>query len=143
MRITAAVVFVAVSLGGCSDATSSEPIDVSGLWAYTEATGVASIGFSCSNSGTLVVAQQGRTLTGTYSHQGNCTVGSTVVDNSGSGLIVSGEVDGGTVRLEHGDCSYTGTISGPLANRLYGTMSCAVVVDDQQHTATGSWEALR
>ena len=130
---------------GCSDSTGPAPLDLSGVWQYSENISAPSVGVSCTSSGTVTVNQSGANFTGiAVAEEGICSDSQgTVIDNTGTQSISGGQVRGNTVSFQVPNCQLTGTVSGNPPNQMSGTETCTIALAGSNITFTGTWQASR
>lgn len=143
-RLALLLITASLSAGCGDDPTEPEIRDISGSWSYTESFSSSSAGFSCQNEGTVVISQNGSNFSGTYNQEGVCSDSSgNLYDNSGSGSISGGQIDGTRVSFNAGSCSYDGSVTGSPPNRLSGSVNCTIAAGGQNYLFTGNWQASR
>ena len=130
-----------VGCGGDGGSGPTPPADVEGTWSF-EAHDITAPGAtgSCSLTGTLVLSQNGETVTGEYTiDQITCTgPGGGTIEGPITGPIVSGSVAGHQVHFHFDteDLDQHGTVSG-------GHMSGGCTWTSDEITMTGEWSATR
>lgn len=131
---------------GCGDDAPTEPeiLNIEGTWSYSESFSSSSAELSCQADGTIAISQDGSNFTGSFNQQGVCTDSEgTVYDNSGSGTVEGGHLEGNQALFSTGSCDYTGTSSGNPPDRVSGSVSCIIAVEGANYDLTGTWTATR
>ena len=126
MRNRLASTLLVVTALGCSEPSSSgPPADISGSWAFSQSLVGQVANSGCKNHGRVTVTQDATTFTATYSQVGFC-FGPGGADNSGSGTIVDGRVNGNGISFSTDACRYRGNVVGELPDGAEGTVTCRV-----------------
>lgn len=128
---------------GCGDSSTGPDSNLTGVWQFSGTFSNASLQVSCNATGTANITQSGSNLSGNAAQQGSCNGPGGVVDNSGSGNITGGQLNGRSVTFQWDECSYTGTVTGEPANRMSGSTTCTIALLGQDYTFTGQWQASR
>ncbi len=141
----AALVAVAVTVAACSgsDTTGPTTTGVSGSWKFQELLGNAGLALTCADSATMVLAQSGQTLTGTYTQTGVCSQNGQTGANDVNGSISNGRVSGDSIVFNEDTCLYTGTTTGSPVTRMGGTVDCPDTSTGQLIDITGTWLMTR
>ena len=142
MRRTIALSFCALTIG-CGGSDPTGPVlDLSGDWSFTANISNAELSVSCSSTGSANLVHSASTFSGSLVFQRFCSGPDRSFEDSGTGRLVGGQVNGNEVSF-HDDgelgCSYTGTVSG--SNQMSGTTICAVAISGLTLTFTGPWKA--
>lgn len=125
------------------DGTGPDVPDISGNWHLVETATIAALSMNCSSDGTATINQIGGGFSGSYVQTGSCTYGGQLYDNSGSGALVDGTIDGDQVTFREEDCVYIGKAAGSPVNRLEGTVVCPWENSGQTYQFNGTWTATR
>lgn len=142
MRVLAPA--LAVSLVACRAGTDANLVDISGHWQFTEILEDRVRGFSCADTGSYEIAQQGDAFVGRYGQRGVCQTPGGPVDNADSGIVESGRVLGHTIRFTVTTvCQYDGSASGVPTAALAGHGFCAIHDVNRTINLAGSWQATR
>ena len=121
-----------------SNAPSGPPPDVSGAWAFGQRLTAAG-GLTCANRGTVTITQTTSSFTATYAQTGQCTGPGGTIDNSSSGDITDGRLNGPAVRFSIPGCSYSGTVVGDPPDGASGPATCQISVGGQPVRFSGTW----
>jgi uncharacterized protein YjdB len=117
----------------------TKPMDVAGIWDWTETIVDFQRNPLCSDTGSYVFHQAGSVLSGSAAQVGTCLIRGRPQPNNSTALLNSGVIGATTVTFIvdsfPGTCHYTGTVDAPTATRITGTAVCG--------TNTGTWEAVR
>lgn len=134
------VLLLILILAGCSDPTGARS-NLTGEWSVSLRYGVAALGITCTEGGSIRLSHSGSSLTGTFSTVGNCTSAGAVSARVGNGAL-SGQVVGVEVSLAMVEwCRFDGRVA--TREEMSGQISCPLEVQGGGQTATGTWEALR
>lgn len=137
---------VVASLGCGGDGTGPSVLSLAGTWTYSESfsSQAPNQGISCNNTGTINLVQSGSTFTGNFNQTGLCTGPGGSEDNSGSGSVTGGQINGSQVSFQVPFCQYQGTASGGSPpNRLNGTSFCTIQISGVNVNFAGTWQASR
>lgn len=145
MRKAAFMLALASLAVGCGDGPTEPRIpNIAGTWNYAESFSSSSAGLSCQDQGIITINQNGGNFTGSYNQQGVCTDSQgNAYNNSGSGSIGGGQIEGTRASFSAGSCNYSGTISGKPPNRVSGSVSCTVAAGGTDYHFSGTWTATR
>lgn len=135
-RRVVVTLLVVLSCKGTSE-PSGPPADVAGAWAFGQR--MTGGGISCANHGTVTITQNGSHFSATYSHTGFCAGPGGTVDNSGSGDITTGTVNGAAIQFSIPGCSYRGNVVGDPPDGATGTVSCQIMVNALPVVFSGTW----
>lgn len=127
-------------LGACGGSTAplGPPPDVSGAWAFGQR--LAGSGTTCRNTGAVTIHQSGSSFTATYTQTGSCMGPGGTVDNSGSGQIVDGRLNGAAIQFSIPGCQYSGSVTGTPIAGAGGTVNCQITVSGQSVSFSGTWQ---
>jgi hypothetical protein len=114
--------------------------NASGHWRFTETIESDELSIRCTASGTLALWQYSSDLAGTMRQEGTCLVQNVPTDNSGEGLISSGEVADGEITFLTENCTYSGAYEDDEMMAMEGTVSCEV---GEGQVIEGTWRAVR
>ena len=141
------VVFAAVTLAACSDASGPDVAQIAGSYSYTFGVSSSSAGLSCQGVGDIALQQTGAQFSGVTNGAVLCTGPAGQLTDQGSSPITGGQINGSQVSFEfalfEAGCDASGTASGSPVNRLSGSASCALVVSGQTVLLSGTWQASR
>ena len=139
-----AVVAVA-ALGACAatDATGPAATTIGGNWKFQETLGNASIGLTCGDTAQISISQSGQTFTASYTQVGTCNSNGNLLDNSATGTIGDGRINGTTVTFDEDICAYQATLSGTPPDTMTGAVTCTDTSTGQPVTIAGTWSATR
>lgn len=127
-------------VAACGDSTGVDAT-LDGEWAVGLVYGIPSMSIECAEGGSARLTQSGTDISGTYSTNGNCSVSGASTAILGDGTI-SGRVSGSSVTLVvDGGCTFDGTVT--RKHEMSGILACPLELDGQQHTASGTWQAVR
>jgi len=140
------MMFVGSALAACGggDGTGPGLLSLGGSWSYSETLTDQVHSISCNDAGTVNITQTNSTFTGTFNQTGLCTGPGGSADNSGSGSVTGGQVNGSNVSFQVPFCQYQGTASGGNPpNRMTGTLSCSTQESGTTFNFSGTWQASR
>jgi hypothetical protein len=123
--------------------TDPNPVDIGGVWHYTEEFTDVPHQTTCRDEGTYDLVQSAAGFTGRYFQRGICTGPFGVADNSDSGFVTDGRVAGRTLRFRAPNCEYDGRKTDDVMERLDGHVVCSVGDETITYTFTGTWSAHR
>ncbi len=142
--VTSLALVVAFALAGCGDdlptdplpPAEPEPIELAGLWDFTETLIVSRLVVVCRDTGSFSFTQDDTSFTGRAGLIGTCTGLLGSFRNSASLAIDSGIVTDSLISftLDHG-CRYIGTVHSGPPRRIVGSSACSINFD-------GTWEAV-
>jgi len=123
---------------------SAEPIILEGPWALRETISYDANRTTCNSAGTLSIAQESRTLAGSYTRSVTCGTAGQVTGHSESGTLIGGRLEESTVRFKLGDCEYRGVSTTAALATLSGTVLCVrLVPSGTSSSGAGTWRADR
>jgi hypothetical protein len=141
MRFTSACVVLA--LAACNETADPAPMNIEGLWNYTEVLEDKLRGVSCSDTGAYRLRQVGDRFEGEYFQRGVCHVSGGGFFNTDSGFVSAGVVVGNTLRFNATPtCQYEGRLSETPERAIAGKGFCTIQLGGLQHNFEGSWRAL-
>lgn len=130
--------------GGESSTQPSGPANIAGTWNFSESKTDTEHSISCNNSGTMTINQSGSTFSGTYSTTGSCTGPGGSIDNSGTGSISGGQINGSSISFQIDFCEYSGTMSSSDSpNTMEGNGSCSFQEAGETFNFDATWQAGR
>lgn len=129
----------------CADTSDAPPMDVAGMWHYSEELTDRLRGLTCTDTGSYRFRQTGASFTGEYFQVGVClSTGGGGFFNTDSGRLSAGLVVGQTLRFDATPaCSYEGRVSGSPPATILGRGYCTLEVGGTVHNFEGEWEAVR
>jgi hypothetical protein len=140
LMVLGAIAFVI----GCGDSSGPrEVVQVGGLWEFGESMTDQAHDISCTASGTVQISQSGDQFSGTAEQEGTCSGPGGTIDNSGTGNITGGQVNGDDVSFQTPLCQYVGQASGSPSNQMQGTSTCSFDNAGTTFTFSGTWQAGR
>jgi alpha-tubulin suppressor-like RCC1 family protein len=113
------------------------PADLAGAWAFAQR--LTGGGSTCKNNGSVTITQDGSSFTANYAQTGFCTGPTGSIDNSGSGQITNGRINGTHLQFGIPGCTYRGDAVGTPPDGATGSVTCQISVSGQPVNFTGTW----
>ena len=132
-------ILLLAACGGDGGGPTGPTANTSGAFVFRETLADQADAISCSDRGTITIAQSGASFTGTVTQTGTCFGPAGSTDNSGSSTI-SGQVTGTTIEFGMPGCRYQGRVGGDPINAAVGTLSCTTQQGGHTFAFAGDWQ---
>ena len=133
------LVLLLAACGGDGGGPTGPTANASGAFVFRETLADQTDAISCSDRGTITIAQSGARFTGTITQTGTCFGPGGSADNSGSSTI-SGRVTGTTIEFRTPGCLYQGRVGSDPINAAVGALSCTVQQAGHTFALAGDWQ---